>query len=323
MGCKIALVDSGVDLELYEESVVEYVDFYEGKELPFVCDTNGHGTLCCSALLTMNPEAELFIIKVLNRQNKCSSERLLLALKYLLETDVNIINLSLSTDSLEYTDKYRSVISKLLKQGKIILAAVPNNRKFSVLANLNETIGINGKMFLDPSEFWFQKEQKVQCIADSTPYLMKGIKGDYELFGGNSKATALFSGIVSRHWAEINSLSWYDREQAIEKLAKRNIWTKRDLDMEYVLSINEAMRDDTIYKKITQIVRECLGFRNNEISQKHLYEFGITRYNAITLIQKIEEELSLQLDYSKVNLHWFYSVDSLFESVIKEGAKTI
>lgn len=316
-------MDSGVDLNLYGKHVVEYVDFCENIEAPFVCDTNGHGTLCCSTLLTVNPEVELFIIKVLNEQNKCSSERLLLALEYLLETDVNIINLSLSTNSSEHTDKYKVVINKLLTQGKIILAAVPNNREFSILANLDETIGVNGKMFLESNEFWFQKEQKVQCFADRTPYLVKGINGGYELFGGNSKATALFTGIVSKHWTEIENLSWYEKEQEIEKLAKRNVWEKEDVDVEYILSIKEPMRDDIIYKKVSQIVRGFLKVRKNEISGKHLYEFGITRYNAITLIQKIEEELSLQFDYSKVNLYWFYSVDSLFEYIMKEGVKAV
>ena len=104
LACRIAIIDSGIDLDFYENNVIKYVEYTEetGDESEY--DSNGHGTLCCSTMLSINPAIQFVVIKILNEKNLCSDERLLRALNLLKDVDVDIINLSLSTYSMVFSD---------------------------------------------------------------------------------------------------------------------------------------------------------------------------------------------------------------------------
>lgn len=324
--CKIAILDSGIDLENYESHVMKYIEYTEEPDGENIYDSNGHGTLCCSVMLSVNSDIQFIIIKILNEKNLCSDERLIRALNYLKEVDVDIINLSLSTDSWESSDRYRKVIAELVDQGKVIVAATTNGNKDSLLSNLNGTIGIYGNLFNDPKDYWYQKGREVQCVANSMPYLYKGMQGQYEMFGGNSKATALFSGIVSLHWGEIKNCSWRDKECILERYAQKCLWTKEEIVIESQLSkeqIKNAAKDD-IYIKVTDALAEQLNVSAKDVINpgcKHLYELGVTRYNAFEIVKAVEEETGINLPYSQINLSWFYSIDSLCNNIriVKKG----
>ncbi len=323
MTCKVALVDSGIDINLYGKYIKEYIEFGQNTEDYFVCDANGHGTLCCSALLSVNPQVEIVAVKVLNEQNKCSSERLILALEQLIEMDINIINLSLATDSEQYVDKYQKVLNKLIQQGKVVLAATSNRKNTSTIAYLPETVGICGKIFAEKKEYWYHAKERLQCVANSTPALLKGLRGGYELFGGNSKATALFCGILSKYWETIRNISWNEKELLLEKYAYKTEWSEEEYEMDYCPAETglEAIRNETIYQKLAEILIDELEISYQDVSNLHnkrLYEFGITRFNAITVIQRIENEFGVKIDYSKVNIFWFYSIDLLSQYIMEE-----
>lgn len=130
MICKIAIVDSGIDLTVHK-NIIGFVDFTKNnKEISNdIYDSNGHGTKCVSVISKVNPSVEFFVVKILNDQNRCDSKSLLEALKYLLDVDVNIINMSLATNDLTYYKEYSEICNQLYSQGKIIIAALSNNRK--------------------------------------------------------------------------------------------------------------------------------------------------------------------------------------------------
>lgn len=320
MPCKIAVLDSGVDLENYESHVLKYIEYTEEPDEKNVYDSNGHGTLCCSVMLSVNSDIQFIIIKILNEKSLCSDERLIRALNSLKEMDVDIINLSLSTDSWEFSERYRKVMAELVEQGKVIVAATTNGNKDSVLSNLNETIGIYGSLFIDPKNYWYQRRREVQCVANSMPYLYKGMQGKYELFGGNSKATALFSGIVSLHWEKIKNFSWSEKEHILEHYAQKCLWTKEEIGIESQLSkeqVKNAVKDN-IYIKVTDVLAEQLKVSANDVMNpecKYLYELGVTRYNAFEILKAVAEKIGINLPYSQVNLSWFYSIDSLCNNI--------
>lgn len=320
MICKIALVDSGLDVNLYKNYITEFIDFGQNEEEPFIGDTNGHGTLCCSAILAVNPQVEIIAVKVLNEHNKCSSPNLILALEQLTDTNVDIINLSLSSDATEYLEDYRKVTDKLQRQNKVILAATSNRGNTSTIAGLPGTIGISGKMFEEKELYWYAAGKAIQCVANSTPLMLKGRNGQYELFGGSSKATALFGGFVSRFWPEVRDMTWDEKEKFFERRAARNNWQAAEFNQENTPSLRlpEEIRKSRLYQEIWHLLINELNITKadtGDLYRKRLYEFGITKTNAITIIQSIEKTFDIKIDYSKVNLYWFYSLDLLFRNV--------
>lgn len=328
MTCKIALVDSGIDAELYEDQVIRYVEYTEDPNEEGEYDSTGHGTLCSSAMLSINPDIQFVVIKVLNEKNLCSDERLLKALTLLSDIDVNIINLSLSTCSGAFTEQYKKIITNLTDQGKVIVASTINGNKNSLLSELNGTIGIYGNLFERPQYYWYRKSNTVQCVANSVPHLYKGKHGQYELFGGNSKATAIFSGIVSLYWDQLKDCNFADKETFLEGLAMRRSWSAEEICLD-PLSYNRhtllSVRD-WIYSKVSSVLSEQLKVELSDIvnpNGKRLYELGLTRYNAFNIIQSIEKEVGIKLNYSDVNIFWFGSIDTLCKNIreVKFGSR--
>ena len=322
MECKIAVVDSGIDLKIYEKYVTEYIEFCSNEDESGTFDSNGHGTLCCSTILSVNSNIKFVIIKVLNQNNLCSDERLLCALRYLTEMDVDIINLSLSTDSVEYLEEYKKIFIKLKGQGKVIVAATKNGNKPSIITNLPEVIGVYGGIFRNYEDYWYQRNKNIQCVTNNIPYLVKGFNGKYELFGGNSKATALFTGIISKHWNEIKNLTWHDRDRVLELYAKNKKWDLKDIRSNIDEIQTVQICKDKGYYRLKEYLINYFQLSSDNLSslyEGYLYELGITRFNAITFIEEIEKNFGVIINYSKVNLLWFISIDSLYENLKKEG----
>lgn len=329
MTCKIALVDSGIDAELYEDQVIRYVEYTEDPNVESEYDSTGHGTLCGSAMLSINPDIQFVALKVLNEKNICSDERLIKALTLLSDIDVNIINLSLSTCSWAFMEQYKKIIATLIEQGKVIIASTINGNKNSLLSGLNGTIGIYGNLFECPQYYWYCKSNIVQCVANAVPYLYKGKHGQYELFGGNSKATAIFSGIVSLYWEQLKDCNFEDKETFLEDLALRQSWSAEEICLD-PLSYNRhtllSVRD-WIYSKVSSVLSEQLKVKLSDIvnpNGKRLYELGLTRYNAFNIIQSIEKEVGIKLNYSDVNIFWFASIDTLCKNIreVKFGSRS-
>ncbi len=320
MTCKIALVDSGIDLELYKENVIEFIDYVKDENDNFVDDVNGHGTLCCSALFSENKNVNVVAVKVLDESNHCSSDTLISALEQLVEIDVNIINLSLCTSNLLYKDKYIKVIKKLCQQGKLLVASNSNKDKVSIPAVLPQVIGVTGNIFFKNDDYWYSSTKDIQCIADKKAILLKGKNERYELFGGNSKATALFAGIISNHWSELIDCNFNKIEKIIIKDAKKTFW-KEEERIDEIPNLPTIQKDCQLFNKLENLLIDIFELTKNNISKlytKKLYNLGVNRYNAIDLIQRIEEQLNIKIDYTKVNEYWFYSIDLLYSYIIDE-----
>lgn len=310
---RIALVDSTIDYNVHKKNLIDEYSFLPKGNRNVV---NNHGTLCCSAILSINPLAEIYSIPVLNDDNQCLTETILEALNYLLDIDVDIINLSLSTSSVEYEKEYERYIKRLREQGKIVISSLANNHSISIPARLPEVIGVQGNLFVNEHEYWFNRTYQIQCVADSKPVLLRANHGEYQLFGGNSKATAIFSGIVS-------SMYIYNCESELflEKKANKNIWTEV-IPEEF--EFNPIEINEILYQRLKELVInvfEILDRDVDKIEQNRLYNCGLTKYNTIMLLKEIEREFRVEIDYKDVTIYWFYSLENLYYKIFGRGKK--
>lgn len=312
---KIAVVDSGIDEDLYPDKVTQHFDFVGENE----GEKNKHGNLCCSAILRIDPDVEIYDIKILNKFNCCSIKTLLEALEYIGKTDVDIINLSLASNTINnYYNEYFSLINRLIESGKIIIASLSNNRTKSYPASLENVIGVDGSLFINDNTYWYNSELEIQCIADGKPIFLKAENSKFEMFGGNSKATSIFTGIVSKYLSKSIVKDFQSIQIGLMSQAKRNMWSEKkdDCPKYLVKSFNkEILRD------LLAIIRITLDIQIEDrelIYGKYEYIPGLNRFNASVLINRIEKHFGIYFDYSEIDIFWFRSIQNLYYMINKE-----
>ncbi|RDY29312.1 S8 family serine peptidase [Lachnotalea glycerini] len=203
---KIAVIDSGVDLgleyfvhkKIYALEVTEQDGEY--KVVNSWTDDNGHGTEIIhiiTGVIGASCEYEIYSIKVLNHDLKCSIGKLCYALGYIAENlEVDIINLSLGFYT--YYMELHDIICSLKSQVKAIVSAFDNNEKMtSYPAAFPEVFGISGTKTIELDKFIYEKDSNIIQVSD-TPLCVISKGGKRKSVYGNSYSCALFTGILAK-----------------------------------------------------------------------------------------------------------------------------
>lgn len=135
-GIKIAIIDTGVDKEHPDLSIKDGACFNtgvkDGCENSFQ-DDNGHGTHVAGIIGAYNrempyfgvvPEATIYAIKAMDAEGKGISSDIVKSIEWAIEKEVDIINLSLSTEN--DSTLLRLAIEKAYDQGILVVAAAGN-----------------------------------------------------------------------------------------------------------------------------------------------------------------------------------------------------
>src|SRR5690606_30239941 len=104
-------------------------------------DENGHGTSCASTIKKEFNDIGIFVVKILGRDGRTSSQIFEESLKYLLNIDIRLINLSLSVITNEMIQDLYEICDELYQQGKIIVCSLANGFEESYPAVFNNVIG--------------------------------------------------------------------------------------------------------------------------------------------------------------------------------------
>ncbi len=253
---RIAVVDSGADKRMYPSVSTGYC-FAPSEGITYH-DDNGHGSHCISTILHYNPQAEIIPIKVLDSELRTSSICLAKALEFLYKMNVDLIHLSLSFQHEDYT-LYR-IIEGLVASGKIVIASYSNKcGVHSYPAEYSFVYGVIGGFFSDERRFLHEQAcSKITC--SKVPILVKKGNGERVFFSGNSKAAAVFTGIISKYLMEY-------RHQGINELIMMNASKGR----EFILDNNDLFlaQDETLDNKedeqLAQIIRSVYRRKSIDI----------------------------------------------------------
>lgn len=119
---------SGVDLTGYANLVEE-----EGYVPEMFQDLTGHGTGIAgiisgngeSGIYGINPNAKLYSVRVLDKDNKAPLSRIIRGIYWCIENDMNIINMSFGTPI--YSKALESAVKDAYEAGILMIAAAGNN----------------------------------------------------------------------------------------------------------------------------------------------------------------------------------------------------
>lgn len=138
---KIAVLDSGFDFSQPLQNKITNINFTDETNK----DENGHGTCIIKLIDSISSGLELYSIKILDRTGKGKLSSLKVALLEALNSDVNIINLSLGIEAFIKDSELEILLDKCLSQGIIIVTSESNNGKINYLSCNNRIISVQGK----------------------------------------------------------------------------------------------------------------------------------------------------------------------------------
>lgn len=326
---KVAVLDTGIDKEhdYLKDNLVGGIAFECIHDYIFISDKfddeDGHGTACASIIKKEYEDVELFVIKVLGKDSIANIKVLEEALKYLLDTSIRLINLSLSVIGVESVKGLFEVCYELFRKGKIIVCSLSNEFDLSYPAMFNNVIGVRGFTLDVDDSFWYNKKYDVQCVMDSNSYISCDINNSYRLPPKcNSYVAAKFTGKIAKILSENPDITIYDLNDKLELLAIKNNWDSFDFD-EYSRIPNFKLdlygKEDALLMEVADVVRDCLNIKvdNEKLFQCSLFnkEIGLVYDNCFNLLQKLERVFNIKFNYMDISKYDLVSIYTLTELV--------
>lgn len=311
---KIIVIDSGVNIndKFLRDSIIDGIgiEVNDGK-VTFsnnYMDENGHGTFCSKIIRYIYEEVGIYVIKILNKDMKCSCKALIEALKYTKNININLICLSLATVNEFHADDLRNVCSDLKNNGKVLIASLHNNNNncSSYPAVYKDVIGVQGILDCNLYSYDYDKDLKIQCKSSGMPIILQSINGQYRYFRGNSKANALFCGLLLKNIENVNNLTLNEVED----------WVELNLKLQNtVYKHNKAMHinKSKMLKMIKELYIEIFG--TSDFSNLSAYEKCkvFTSKRCIGVLESIEKACGIPVQKEFLHQNIFYSVENLIK----------
>ena len=122
---RVAVIDSGVHADHPHVGGVAGgigIDELGASHHDYV-DRLGHGTAVTAAIREKAPDAEIFAIKVFDRELAATGQALVAACEHAVTARAHIVNLSLGTQNIDHEAALSDVIARLNESGAIVIAA--------------------------------------------------------------------------------------------------------------------------------------------------------------------------------------------------------
>lgn len=156
---KIAIIDDGIYVNSQriktkvENYIVKYGVIKERSNKSFnIKNETSHGTKCAYILMNLFWDFIMIDIKIIHDEKRGDINDLVVALKWCLQNDVNIINLSLGTLNYHDQNVLSDIIEKLILKNVFVVCAIDNSNLVSFPAFCKGTFAVAAYMNDDLSE---------------------------------------------------------------------------------------------------------------------------------------------------------------------------
>jgi thermitase len=208
-GARVVVIDTGVDsTHPHLKENIKY-SYDVSASQAGVTDLNGHGTHIAGIIKTIDPKVELYIIKYLDEANPTQAlDNTIKAFEKALELKPDIINYS--AGGKEPSLKELKILKLIEEKGIIVVCAAGNERKnldesghtfYPASYNLKNIISVASidknmslSSFTNYGDGIIDLKTYGERIRSSLP------KGRYGCLSGSSQATAVATGLLSKHF---------------------------------------------------------------------------------------------------------------------------
>jgi subtilisin len=232
-GVRVAVIDSGIDNDhpavagavrgwaepaIDEQGTVTYATEPHG-------DLFGHGTACAGIIHGIAPQAELWSVRVLGPMLSGKGNVFAAGLRWAVEHDMHVVNLSLGTTKQDYFGLFHELVDQAYFRG-IVLVAAANNMPVVSFPSLYSTVisvacceGLGGD---DPLAFYANPAPPVEFVAPGIDLRLAWSGGAYITATGNSFAAPHMTGIVARLLSKHRPLTPFEVKTVLRAVARNN-----------------------------------------------------------------------------------------------------
>ena len=190
---KIAIIDSGCFNHIHlRENLILGKNFTTEGNSQNVDDNLGHGTHVAGIIHSIAPEAQLLIVKVLDRYGKGNIEDVTEGIYYAIEKNVDIINISIGYEDPD--DELKTAIETAESKNVPVICAAGNDNTINYPAQYGISVGsIDNKGNI--SDF---STSKATLYAMGEDVESTYLNDSYEILSGTSMATAKVTGYIAK-----------------------------------------------------------------------------------------------------------------------------
>jgi hypothetical protein len=204
-GPKIAIIDSGVHAaHPHVQGVGGGVAIdATGAISDDYIDRLGHGTAVAAVIREKAPAAELFCIKVFDRDLRTTGEALVVALRCAQSAGAHIVNLSLGTSNAAHELALAEEVAVARRAGIVIVSAAPDASTRWLPGALPGVIAVHVDMTFprDACEITVDDDDHMTARSSGYPRPIPGVPPERNL-KGVSFAVANVTGLIARAWPD-------------------------------------------------------------------------------------------------------------------------
>lgn len=196
---RVAIIDSGVHAaHPHVQGVAGGIGIDStGAERDDYIDRLGHGTAVAAVLREKAPAAEIYAVKVFDRELTTTGQALVAALAWSRRAGARLITLSLGTSNVEHETALAREIAQAIEQGSCVVAAAPQGDARRLPGDLPGVIAVDLDLAL-PREVgeWSIVGDRVIFRASGYPRPIPGVPPEHNLHG-MSFAVANAAGLLA------------------------------------------------------------------------------------------------------------------------------
>lgn len=197
----IAIIDDGVCCTHYPQVHTLCFDLTVKRHNKIVpskkmCHSPTHGTNCAGIIKKYAPDAPIGSICIFQKgKEKSTPNRLIAALEWCLNHDIDVINISIGFTALVTPPRLDAVIQALHQKGVAIFAAYSNQNVYTLPSCMENVFGVKANPSLEKEEIYQHAKNPfdVSIIASGRHFLLKDSNQSAWVGYGNSYACALVS----------------------------------------------------------------------------------------------------------------------------------
>ena len=213
-GQRIAVIDTGVHPNHPHIGSLERTIAFDatGAEHADGTDRVGHGTAVAAAIHEKAPDAAILAVRIFDRGLVTTGAALLAAIKWSIDAGVNLINLSLGSQSEEYRPQLEALVAEALLKEVTIVAAAPTADHHWLPGALSGVIGVELDWTCDRNESALSRDSagNIRARASGYPRPIPGVDPENNV-RGQSFAVANVTGLVALAFEDDGSRRLFGR----------------------------------------------------------------------------------------------------------------
>lgn len=207
-GVKVAIIDSGIEANhpdlggSVKGGVIVRFDEEGDDKTPVVPDHSptdlfGHGTACAGIIHSIAPEAEIYSVRVLGKDLTGKAQQFAQGLRWAIENEMDVINLSLSTSKYNFYAIFHKLADDAYFQNIVLISAVNNVPSPSYPSLYSSVISVAAHEGHDPFTFYYNPAPPVEFGAPGIDVKVSWLDGGSSTITGNSFAAPHIAGLVA------------------------------------------------------------------------------------------------------------------------------